>query len=196
MTSFQDLNIGDKAPDFSLPSDGGGQVKLSDYKGQKVVVYFYPKDNTPGCTTESCDFSEAIPEFKSLNVAVIGVSKDSPASHDKFKAKYNLQFPLASDENSDTCERYGVWKEKSMYGKIFWGIERSTFLIDEDGTIAQIWRKVKVAGHVDEIKAAINAIAKAAQNITISFYKVYSFPTLRHPTSLEVGCSLEPINIF
>ena len=157
-----DLNIGDAAPDFTLPTDGNGEITLSNLKGQKVVIYFYPKDDTPGCTKESCGFSEALPAFNKMNTAIIGISKDSVAKHDKFKAKYNLQFPLASDENNDTCERYGVWKEKNMYGKKYMGIERSTFLIDENGKIAQIWRKVKVPGHVEEVQAAAEGKAQAA----------------------------------
>ena len=154
-TNTQELTIGDTAPNFTLPTDGNGEISLSSLKGQKVVVYFYPKDDTPGCTKESCGFSDALPAFNKLNTAIIGISKDSVTKHDKFKAKYNLQFPLASDENSDTCEQYGVWKEKSMYGKTYWGIERSTFLIDENGKITAIWRKVKVPGHVEAVQAEI-----------------------------------------
>ncbi|MGB0720119.1 MAG: thioredoxin-dependent thiol peroxidase [Bdellovibrionales bacterium] len=156
------LNIGNAAPDFTLPTDGGGAVTLSDLKGQKVVLYFYPKDDTPGCTKQACGFNEALPALNTIGATVIGISKDSVAKHDKFKTKYNLNFTLASDENSDICERYGVWKEKSMYGKTFMGIERTTFLIDENGDIAQIWPKVKVDGHVDAVKAEIENIAKAA----------------------------------
>lgn len=154
---MSNLNAGDKAPEFSLPTDGNGEITLSDFKGQKVVLYFYPKDNTPGCTTESCNFRDEKKDFEKLNTAIIGISKDSVKKHDNFKAKYDLNFPLASDEESDVCERYGVWTEKSMYGKKFLGIERSTFLIDENGKIEKIWRKVKVNGHVDEVKAAINS---------------------------------------
>lgn len=156
------LNIGDIAPDFTLPTDGNGEVTLSDLRGQKVVIYFYPKDNTPGCTTESCEFNDALPDFKGLNAQIIGISKDSIKKHDNFKAKYGFNFPLASDENSDVCERYGTWKEKSMYGKTYMGIERSTFLIDEEGKIAQIWRKVKVKGHVEEVQKAAQDLAQAA----------------------------------
>ena len=156
------LKVGDKAPDFTLPTDGQGQITLSDLKGQKVVLYFYPKDNTPGCTTESCEFNDALPDFKGLNAQIIGLSKDSVKKHDNFKAKYGFNFPLASDEDGSVCEAYGVWKEKSMYGKTFLGIERSTFLIDEDGNIAALWRKVKVKGHVEEVKAAAQDLAKAA----------------------------------
>lgn len=146
------LNVGDTAPDFTLPTDNGGEITLSSLKGQKVVLYFYPKDNTPGCTTESCAFNDALPDFTALNAAIIGLSKCSVAKHDKFKAKYGFNFPLASDEDGDVCERYGVWKEKNMYGKKFWGIERATFLIDEEGKIAHIWRKVKVKGHVEDVQ--------------------------------------------
>jgi peroxiredoxin Q/BCP len=156
------LSVGSKAPNFTLPTDGGGKVSLKDFKGRKLVVYFYPKDDTPGCTTESCAFRDNLPAFEKLNVAVLGVSKDSPASHDKFKKKFQLNFPLASDEEGSMCEDYGVWVEKSMYGKKYMGIERSTFLIDEQGKITQIWSKVKVDGHVDEVKAAIGKASKAA----------------------------------
>jgi peroxiredoxin Q/BCP len=145
-----------------MPTDGGGQVSLKDFKGRKLVMYFYPKDDTPGCTAESCAFRDQLPAFEKLKVSVLGVSKDSPASHDKFKKKYELNFPLASDEDGAVCEAYGVWVEKSMYGKKYMGIERSTFLIDEQGKIAQIWSKVKVDGHVDEVKAAIGKASKAA----------------------------------
>lgn len=156
------LKVGDKAPDFTLPTDGDGQITLSDLKGQKIVIYFYPKDNTPGCTTESCEFNDALPDFEGLNAQIIGISKDSVKKHDNFKAKYGFKFPLASDEDGEVCEAYGVWKEKSMYGKTFLGIERTTFLIDEDGKIAHIWRKVKVKGHVEEVKQTAQDLAKAA----------------------------------
>lgn len=154
---MSELNVGDQAPDFTLPTDGDGNISLADFRGQKVVLYFYPKDNTPGCTTESCDFRDKQPDFQKINAQIIGISKDSVKKHDNFKAKYDLNFPLASDENSDVCERYGVWQEKSMYGKRFWGIERTTFLIDENGKIEKIWRKVSVKGHVDEVKTALAA---------------------------------------
>ena len=159
---MSELAIGDTAPDFTLPTDGGGEIALSSFKGQKVIIYFYPKDNTPGCTTESCEFNDALPNFEKLNTAIIGISKDSVKKHDNFKTKYGFKFPLASDENSDTCERYGVWKEKNMYGKKFWGIVRSTFLIDENGKIEAIWNKVKVKGHVEAVQAEIEDLAKAA----------------------------------
>ena len=148
---MSDLQIGNQAPDFTLPTDGGRDITLSGLKGQNVVVYFYPKDDTSGCTKQACSFRENLTGFQNLNAAIIGISKCSVAKHDKFKAKYDLNFPLASDENSDVCERYGVWVEKSMYGRKYMGIERATFLIGEDGKIAQIWRRVKVPGHVEAV---------------------------------------------
>ena len=157
------LEIGNKAPDFTLPANGNQEISLSDYKGQKVVLYFYPKDNTPGCTTESCSFRDHKKDFEGLNAQIIGISKCSVKKHDNFVAKQNLNFPLVSDENSNMCERYGTWKEKSMYGKTYMGIERSTFIIDEQGNIEAIWRKVKVKGHVEAVKEALDeAAAKAA----------------------------------
>ncbi len=152
-----DLKIGDPAPDFDLPRDGGTQIKLSDFKGQKLILYFYPKDDTPGCTTQACGFNENLKAFKSLDAAVIGISKCSVKKHDKFVAKYDLNFPLASDDNGDTCELYGVWGEKSMYGKKFMGITRTTFLIDEDGKIAHIWPNVKVKNHIEDVKSKLIA---------------------------------------
>ena len=156
------LQIGAPAPDFTLPTDGDSEITLSNLKGQKVVIYFYPKDDTPGCTKESCAFRDHKEDFNGLNAQIIGISKDSVKKHDKFKEKYDLNFPLASDENGKVCERYGVWKEKSMYGKKYMGIERSTFLIDEQGNIAQIWRKVKITGHVEAVKSTLEELAKAA----------------------------------
>ena len=152
------LDIGSPAPDFTLPTDGGGSVTLSALKGRPVVLYFYPKDDTPGCTTESCDFRDAQPDFSGLGVEIIGLSKDSPASHDKFKAKHGLTFPLASDTDGKVCEAYGVWVEKKNYGKTYMGIERTTVLIDRDGTVARVWRKVKVAGHVAAVRDAVAAV--------------------------------------
>jgi peroxiredoxin Q/BCP len=151
------LKVGDKAPDFTLPTDGGGKVSLKDLKGKKLVLYFYPKDDTPGCTTEACGFRDALPDFSKVKAAIVGVSKDSAASHDKFKTKFKLPFPLASDEDGKVCEAYGTWVEKSMYGKTYMGIERSTFLIDETGVIRNIWRKVKADGHAAEVLAAAEA---------------------------------------
>lgn len=159
----KELAVGHKGPDFTLPTDGNGTIKLSALRGQPVVIYFYPKDDTPGCTTESCDFRDNFAAFKKLGAQIIGISKDSVAKHDKFKAKYDLPFILASDAEGDVCEKYGTWVEKSMYGKKYMGIERSTFLIDADGKIAALWRKVGVKGHVDEVKKSLGTLtAKAA----------------------------------
>lgn len=152
------LQVGDKAPDFTMPTDGGGSVSLAALKGRPVVLYFYPRDDTPGCTTEACGFRDAMPDFSKLDAAVIGVSRDSVARHDKFKAKYALPFALGADESGAVTEAYGVWVEKSMYGRKSMGIERSTFLIDGEGVIRGIWRKVKVNGHVDEVLAAAGAL--------------------------------------
>lgn len=152
-----ELSIGDKAPDFSLPADGEKTITLSGLKGKKVVLYFYPKDDTPGCTIEAKDFRDHLQDFTKAGAVVIGMSKDSVKSHEKFKEKYCLPFPLASDESGSTCEAYGVWVEKSMYGKTYMGIERATFLIDEKGVIRHIWRKVKVEGHMAEVLAAAQA---------------------------------------
>ena len=157
------LKIGDNAPDFkNLPIDSNKTVSLSDYKGGKIVLYFYPKDDTSGCTKEACAFEENLKALCKLNVAVIGVSKDSVKKHNKFKEKYSLTFPLISDEDSDLCERYGVWKEKSMYGRSYMGIERTTFLIDENGIIEKIWAKVKVTGHVDDVMTSLKELSDAA----------------------------------
>lgn len=151
------LEIGDKAPEFTLPTDGAGTVKLSELKGKNVVLYFYPKDDTSGCTAEACQFRDQFPKFGRTDATIIGVSRDSVAAHDKFKRKYKLPFTLASDEEGKVTERYGVWVQKSMYGRKYMGIERSTFLIDGKGVIRGIWRKVKVPGHADEVLSAIKA---------------------------------------
>ncbi len=150
--------IGKKAPSFKAPTDGGGEISLNKLKGQKVILYFYPKDDTPGCTKEACGFRDALPDFSAIDTTVIGVSKDTVAKHDKFKAKYELPFTLAADEDGSLCEAYGTWVEKSMYGRKYMGIERATFLIDEKGVLRQEWRKVKVKGHVDEVLAAAQAL--------------------------------------
>lgn len=152
------VELGGKAPDFTLPTDGGGNVALSKLEGQKVVLYFYPKDDTSGCTAEACGFRDALPDYGGAHAVVIGVSKDSVAAHDKFKNKHALPFILASDAGSDTCEKYGVWVEKSMYGRKYMGIERATFLIDRDGIVRGIWRKVRVPGHVAEVLKAAQAL--------------------------------------
>lgn len=152
------VQLGKKAPDFKLPTDGDGTIALKDLKGQKVVLYFYPKDDTPGCTKEACGFRDALPDFSKVDAVVIGVSKDSVAKHDKFKAKYELPFTLAADEDGKVCEAYGTWIEKSMYGRKYMGIDRATFLIDEKGVLRGEWRKVKVKGHVEEVLAAAQAL--------------------------------------
>lgn len=148
------LQLGDTAPDFTLPRDGGGDVALADLSPKKVVLYFYPKDDTPGCTTEALDFTRLNDQFAAAGTVVVGISKDTVAKHDKFSAKHGLGIILASDAEGDVCERYGVWKEKSMYGKTYMGIERTTVLIGTDGKIAQIWPKVKVKGHADGVLEA------------------------------------------
>lgn len=152
------LNPGETAPGFSLPRDGGGTVTLADHAGRAVVLYFYPKDDTPGCTTEALDFTRLAAEFAAAGTTVIGISKDSVAAHDRFCRKHGLGITLASDAEGDTCERYGVWGEKSMYGRTYMGIERATFLIGADGRIARVWPKVKVAGHAEEVLAAVRAL--------------------------------------
>ena len=152
------LDVGTQAPDFTLPTDGNGSVTLSALKGKPVVLYFYPKDDTSGCTAEACQFRDMQPDFSGAEAVIIGLSKDSVASHDKFKKKYELPFTLAADTDGAACEAYGVWVEKSMYGKKYMGIERATFLIDRDGKIAKIWRKVKVPGHGADVLKAVAAL--------------------------------------
>ena len=149
---------GEKAPDFTLPTDGAGSVTLSKLKGQKVVLYFYPKDDTSGCTAEACGFRDAFPDYGGPGAVVIGISKDSVASHDKFKKKHGLPFILASDTGGEVCEKYGVWVEKSMYGRKYMGIERATFLVDAAGVIRGVWHKVRVPGHVGEVLKAARAL--------------------------------------
>ena len=156
------LSIGDVAPSFEVNIDGSGKFSLSEAKGSPVVLYFYPKDDTPGCTKEACGFRDAFPDFSALNATIVGVSKDTVTKHDKFKAKYELPFHLASDEDGSLCEAYGTWVEKSMYGKKYMGIERATFLIDASGVIQGIWRKVKVNGHVEEVLEASRALKSKA----------------------------------
>jgi len=155
---MSDLQIGDKAPNFSVEGDGGSQISLSDYAGKNVVLYFYPKDDTPGCTKEAIGFSEVKDKFEALNCAVIGVSKDTAAKHDKFIAKHDLKVSLAADIEGEICEKYGVWVEKKMYGKTYMGIERATFLISSDQTLKQIWRKVRVKGHVEAVLEAAETL--------------------------------------
>ena len=144
-------NVGDTAPDFILPRDGGGTVSLREFRGRNVVLYFYPKDDTTGCTAEAIAFTALLAEFEAANAVVIGVSPDSVARHDKFVAKHGLHVILASDEDTATCEAYGVWTQKSMYGRSYMGVERTTFLIDPDGNVRAECPKVKVAGHAEEV---------------------------------------------
>ena len=151
------VDVGDEAPDFTLPTDGAGELKLSSLRGQKVVLYFYPKDATPGCTTEAENFRDALGEFLKAGTKIVGVSKDSVKRHDNFKAKYDLPFQLVSDTDGEACEAYGVWVEKKNYGRTYMGIERSTFLIDEKGKIANVWRKVRVKGHVDNVLETVRS---------------------------------------
>lgn len=153
------LNIGDTAPDFDLPTDGDGNVSLKKLAGKNVILYFYPKDDTPGCTIEAKEFRDLMADFKKLDAVIIGLSKDSVKSHDKFKEKFCLPFILASDEDIKTCNDYGVWVEKSMYGKKYMGIDRVTFLIDKKGKIAHIWQKVKVEAHAADVLEKVKAIA-------------------------------------
>ena len=152
------VEIGKAAPKFEMPADGGGKVSLAALKGRAVVLYFYPKDDTPGCTTEACGFRDLLPDFSKVKAAVVGVSRDSVAAHDKFKAKYKLPFALASDADGKTSDAYGTWVEKSMYGRKYMGMERATFLIDGKGIVRGIWRKVKVPGHVEEVLEAVKAL--------------------------------------
>ena len=145
------VEINDTAPNFNAPTDGEGNINLGDLKGQAFILYFYPKDSTPGCTTESCDFRDSHPEFEKLDIKIFGVSKDSVKRHDNFKAKHGFPFALISDESGEICEAYGVWVLKKLYGREYMGIERTTFLVDKNGKINHIWRKVKVKGHVEEV---------------------------------------------
>ncbi len=154
MPENQDLQEGQKAPDFSLKADDGKIYSLSQFKGnEEVLLYFYPKDDTPGCTKEACSFRDTFPHFTKKGVRVLGVSNDDLESHSKFRSKYNLNFPLLSDPDHKVSEEYGVYKEKNNYGKKYWGIERSSFIIDKEGKIKKIFRRVKVDGHTEEILA-------------------------------------------
>jgi peroxiredoxin Q/BCP len=158
MAKTKELAVGDRAPDFTMPTDGGGTIKLSELRGKTVVLYFYPKDDTSGCTKEACGFNDGLPDFKKLKAEILGVSRDSAASHDKFKRKYGLKFRLGSDAEGNVSEAYGTWVEKSMYGRKYMGMERATFLIDREGVIRGIWRKVKVPGHVEDVMKAAEAL--------------------------------------
>ncbi len=152
------IDEGAAAPNFTLPGDNGSEISLSAYRGRPVVVYFYPKDNTSGCTKEAIAFNDLTDEFEKAGVALIGISPDPVASHDSFKAKHGLSFPLASDTEKTAADAFGVWVEKSMYGRKYMGVDRSTFLIDKDGTVAKAWRKVKVPGHAEAVLEAAKAL--------------------------------------
>ena len=154
------IDVGDKAPDFALPTDGGEKLTLKKLKGQPVVVYFYPKDDTPGCTMEAQAFAAAHKKFEKAGAVIVGISKDSVKRHDNFKKKYELPFTLVSDEEGNACEAFGVWVQKKLYGREYMGIERATFLIDAEGKIARVWHKVKVKGHADEVLSAVKEISK------------------------------------
>jgi peroxiredoxin Q/BCP len=147
------VDTGDPAPDFTLPADDGSEITLSDLRGRTVVLYFYPKDDTKGCTTQACGLRDEMPRFEGADALVLGVSPDPVRSHQAFKSKYDLNFPLLADEGHEVAEAYGVWKEKSMYGRTYMGIERSTFVIDADGTIERAWRRVKPKTHAEKVLA-------------------------------------------
>ena len=153
------LRAGDRAPAFALQTVGGKTIKLSDFRGKRVVLYFYPKDDTPGCTKEACGFRDALSQLTSRNTVVLGVSRDTPASHQRFTDKFRLPFPLLSDPDAAVCTAYGVYKQKSLYGRSFLGIERSTFIIDEDGRIAAVFPKVRVDGHIEAVLQALSGAA-------------------------------------
>lgn len=155
------LKEGDPAPDFTLPDENGRLVRLSDFRGHPVVLYFYPKDNTSGCTKEAVAFRDSYPEFQALNAVILGVSKDGQKSHQDFKSRYNLPFSLLSDEDTSVMQKYDVWQEKSMYGRKYMGTVRTTFLIDEKGIIRRIWRNVKVNGHDQEVLEALRTLREA-----------------------------------
>ncbi len=152
------IATGDKAPDFTLPADGGHDISLGDFKGKNLVVYFYPKDNTPGCTREAIAFSEHADVFAAANTEIIGISKDSVKKHENFRKKHNLKVHLGADENGKVLDAFGVWKEKSMYGRSFMGIERATFLIDGNGVVRNVWRKVRVKGHAEAVLEAVKEL--------------------------------------
>ena len=152
------ISIGDNAAQFNLSTNGGGQFSLADAAGKYLILYFYPKDDTPGCTKEAIGFSEASTAFDAQNAMVVGVSRDTVKKHDKFVGKYDLRIPLISDEEGSLCEAFSTWVEKSMYGKTYMGIERATFLISPDGKVLHIWRKVKVPGHVEEVLAQLQSL--------------------------------------
>ncbi len=152
------LTTGAQAPDIDLPANGDNRITLTQFRGKPIVLFFYPRDNTPGCTKEAISFTELKPQFEKYGVEIIGISPDTPEKHDKFVAKHNLNLMLGADTEHDVASRYGVWVEKSMYGKKYMGVERSTFLIDCEGKIAHIWSKVKVPGHAEDVLKAVNAL--------------------------------------
>ena len=160
------LNVGSPAPAFSLQDGAGTTVSLEQLRGKRVVLYFYPKDDTPGCTKEACSFRDQMSRFKKANAVILGVSRDNAASHQRFTQKFKLSFPLLSDPDAAVCKAYGAWKEKSLYGRTYWGIERSTFVIDEQGRLAAIFPKVKVDGHSDEVYESLTAPADSAASST------------------------------
>jgi len=160
--SDYELNVGDVAPEMALPVWPEGELKLSDYRGEWVIVYFYPKDNTPGCTTESCEFRDALPDFSAAQAKVVGVSRDSVKSHGRFTEQQSLNFPLISDTDERLCKAFDVIQVKKMYGKESLGVERSTFIINPEGKVAHIWRKVKVAGHVEQVLETLKALQEGA----------------------------------
>jgi len=155
---MSELSVGDKAPDFELPTDGGGSFKLSDHSGKAVVLYFYPKDDTPGCTAEAIAFTGLADQFAKAGARIVGISKDTAKSHDKFKAKYELAITLAADAEKEVVQRYGVWVKKSRYGRDYMGVDRTTFLVGPDGRIAEIWRNVKVEGHAAAVLEAVKKL--------------------------------------
>ena len=152
------VSEGDRAPDFTVARDGGGELSLSDLEGRKVILYFYPRDNTPGCTTEACEFRDAMPDFSGASAEIVGISRDSVKSHDGFRQRHGLDFALGADVDGAVCDAFGTWVEKKMYGRVSMGIERSTFLIDEEGVIRRVWRKVRVKGHVEQVLAAVREL--------------------------------------
>lgn len=152
------METGDNAPDFTGKTDGGGEITLSELRGKKVVLYFYPKDSTPGCTTEACAFRDLMPDFSAIGAEIIGVSKDSVTRHDNFKARYDLPFALVSDEDGSICEAYGVWQKKKNYGREYMGIVRSTFLIDGEGRIGGAWHNIRVKGHAEKVLEAARSL--------------------------------------
>ena len=159
---MNELQKGMKASDFRMETDSGRAVSLGDYKNKMLVLYFYLKDDTPGCTSQACTFRDNLPAFAGLNAAILGVSRDDIQQHEKFRDKFALTFPLASDTDGSVCAAYGTWVEKSMYGKKYMGIDRATFLIDGDGIIQRIWRSVKVPGHIDEVRQAVEDLGRKA----------------------------------